>query len=158
MKPGNHVHHPQHGIGKVESIRERCFSGQAADTYAQVYFQREALTLIMQAGSVPDTVRRLISADEARELLDKLKDWNSKPKAQWKARVDAHQRAIESGDPFEFAKVVKGLSQLAAESELNHRDRKQFDHSLDLLTEELAKALNRRRDSTQKLIMKAVNA
>ena len=63
------MHHPQHGIGKVESIRERCFSGQAAETYAQVYFQREALTLIMQAGSIPETVRRLISADEARDIL-----------------------------------------------------------------------------------------
>ncbi|NNJ64461.1 MAG: hypothetical protein HKP03_05790 [Xanthomonadales bacterium] len=158
IKPGSHVHHPQHGIGKVESIRKRRFSGQAAATYAQVYFEREDLTLITLAEAVPQNIRNLISSDEARELLDKLKNWRTKPKAQWKARVDAHQRAIESGDPFEYAKVVKGLSLLAAESELNHRDQNQFNHSLELLNDELARALKRRPAKTRELIMQAVNA
>lgn len=111
----------------------------------------------MLAERIPQTIRNLISSDEALELLDRLKNWSSIPKAQWKARVDDHQRAIESGDPFECAKVIKGLSLLATESELNHRDRDQLNQSLDLLTDELSCALKRRPAKTRQLIMQAVD-
>ena len=61
---------------------------------------------------LPNTVRTLISADEAKKLLKHIETWNGTAKSQWKARADAHQAAIDGGDPFKYAKVFKELDQM----------------------------------------------
>ena len=157
IKQGTHIHHPQHGVGKVESIRKRSFYGQAAATYAQLYFEREELTLTLLAKDVSDTIRTVITADEAENLLDSIKDWNGAPKKQWKARADAHQAAIESGDPLECAKVLKGLNRLQSEGPLRQQDRAHLKQSMELLTDELARALKKRRPQARKLLIEAID-
>ncbi|MEJ2402575.1 MAG: CarD family transcriptional regulator [Xanthomonadales bacterium] len=158
IKQGTHIHHPQHGVGKVESIRKRSFYGQAAATYAQLYFEREELTLTVLAKDASDTIRTVISADEAQDLLDQIKHWNGSPKKQWKARADAHRIAIESGDPLEYGKVVKGLSRMQEDSPLRQQDRAHLKQSMELLTEELARALKKRPRQAEKLILEAIDA
>ena len=54
----------------------------------------------MLAKDASDTIRTVISADEAQDLLNQIKNWSGSPKKQWKARADAHRIAIESGDPL----------------------------------------------------------
>lgn len=142
----------------VESIRERSFSGQAAATYAELYFEREELTLTLLAKDVSNTIRTLISADEARKLLERIAHWNGAPKKQWKARADAHQAALESGDPLECAKVVKGLTHLQAESPLRQQDRAHLKQAMELLTEEIARALKKRPRQARSLIVEAIGA
>lgn len=122
-----------------------------------MYFEREELTLIMLADDVAANFRKLISADEAKKVLDRIKRWSGKPKAQWKARADAHQSALESGDPFECAKVLKGLNELESNGSLRQRDRMHLKQSLELLTEEMARALGQRPSRTQKIISDAVS-
>ena len=159
IKQGTHIHHPQHGVGKVESIRERSFCGQASATYAQLYFEREELTLTVLAKDASETVRTLITAEEAKSLLDRIKGWKGSPKKQWKARADAHRIAIESGDPLEYAKVVKGLSRMQSkDGPLRQQDRAHLKQSMELLTEELARALKKRPRQAERLILDAVGA
>lgn len=158
IKQGTHIHHPQHGVGRVESIRKRSFYGAAAATYAQLYFEREDLTLTVLEKDVSDTIRTVISADEAKSLLDQIKRWNGSPKKQWKARADAHRIAIDSGDPLEYGKVVKGLSQMQEDSPLRQQDRAHLKQSMELLTEELARALKKRPRQAEKLIIEAIEA
>jgi RNA polymerase-interacting CarD/CdnL/TRCF family regulator len=112
----------------------------------------------MPAKDVTDPIRRVISADEAKELLDHIKGWESKPKTQWKARANAHQAALETGDPLECAKVLKDLNQLESEGNLRQHDRVHLKQSLDLLIEEISQALGKRRGQTRKLIFEAVGA
>lgn len=139
----------------MQSVRERSFSGQPPATYAQLYFEREDLTLIVLADGISDTIRQLISAEEAQKVLDRLKGWSGQPKKQWKARADAHQSAIESGDPFECGKVFKGLNALESKGNLRQRDRTHLKQSLELLTEEMARALETRPSRARKLIVEA---
>ena len=141
----------------MQSIRKRSFSGQAPATYAQLYFEREELTLIMLADDVSDNFRKLISAEEAKKVLDSISRWSGKPKAQWKARADAHQGALESGDPFECGKVFKGLNELESQGNLRQQDRMHLKQSLELLTEELASALGTRPSRARKLIFDAAD-
>lgn len=109
----------------------------------------------MLADDVAENFRKLISAEEAEKILDRLKRWSGKPKAQWKARADAHQSALESGDPFECAKVFKGLNELEAKGSLRQQDRMHLKQSLELLTEEMARALKTRPSRASKLIFEA---
>jgi len=103
-----------------------------------------------------DTIRLLITPEEAQDLLNKISDWNGKAKPQWKARADTHQAAIDGDDPFEYAKVLKGLNNLEDDEPLRPRDKGHLAQSLDLLTEELSLALNKRPAQTRKLINAAV--
>ena len=72
IRKGECVHHPQYGIGKVQSIRKLSFSGHEKATYAQIYFSRNDLTFTLLKDELPNMVRSLISATEARELLQQI--------------------------------------------------------------------------------------
>ena len=111
----------------------------------------------MLQDDLESTIRPLISAKEARELLNQLKEWDGEANQQWKARADNHQAAIDGGDPFEYAKVYKGLSKLDAENSLRARDRAHLNRSLDFLTEELAHSLGKSTDQARELISKTLN-
>ena len=107
---------------------------------------------------LPDIIRNVISSKDAFKLLDQIKDWQGKPKAEWKARAEAHQQVIDAGDPFECAKVVKGLNQMEVDGTLRPRDRAQLNQSMDLLTEELARALQKPTAHAGKLIAEAISS
>lgn len=156
MQKGDHVLHPQHGIGKIESISKLSISGHAPASYAQLYFERDDLTMTLLEENLPGSVRSVVSPGVAKDILDQLNSWNGKTTSQWKARANAHQAAIESGDPFEYAKVLKGLAQLGIEGPLRTSDRVHFNRSLHLLTEELACALKKSPRQVSKLIDQAV--
>ena len=153
---GDHVHHPQHGIGEVQSIGERSFYGGAKASYVQLYFARDDLTLTLLEEHLFESTRKLITSKEARELLDRMKDWEGKPSSQWKARANAHQSAIDSGDPFKYFKVYKGLVQLEEEDTLRLCDKAHLSKSQDMLIEEIAHTLEKTPKQAHQLIHQAV--
>jgi RNA polymerase-interacting CarD/CdnL/TRCF family regulator len=157
IRKGERVHHPQHGVGEIQSVRERSFYGSEAATYAELYFEREDLTLTLLKDDVRDSVRKLISSTKARQLLKELKDWDGKPSKQWKARANTHQAAIESGDPFAYAKVFKELCQLDANESLRAGDRAHLKQTEELLVEELANSLGKSRRQAQSMLDKAID-
>jgi RNA polymerase-interacting CarD/CdnL/TRCF family regulator len=138
---GDTVHHPHHGIGQVQSIRKRSFSGEEETTFAQVYFKRNGLTLMMRKQDLATTVRNPINASEAKQLLDHLEKWEGSMSSQWKVRANANQVAMDRGEPFDYANVYKGLSRLEEEGTLRASDRAHLNQALNFLVEELANAL-----------------
>jgi len=98
---------------------------------------------MLREQDLAETVRKPISASEARRLLDHLESWNGKVSSEWKARANANQVAMERGDPFSYAEVYKGLSKLEEAGTLRATDREHLNRSLDLLVEELANALGK---------------
>ena len=155
---GDHVHHPQHGIGEVLSIGERSFYGGARASYVELYFERDDLTLTLLEEYLFETTRELITSKQARELLLQMKDWQGKPSSKWKARANAHQSAIDSGDPFKYFKVYKGLVQLEEEDSLRLCDKDHLNKSQGMLVEEIAHTLDKTPGQAQKLIHQAVGA
>lgn len=152
---GSAVHHPHHGIGKVQRVGKRRFAGSNGADYAQVYFKRDDLTLIMPLQDVASAVRRPLDASQAGALLDYIEHWKGKCSRQWKARAAAHQEAMQRNDPFEYAEVCKGLSQLESEGTLRHTDRTHLNRSIEFLADELAYALDKTPDYARMLIVKA---
>jgi RNA polymerase-interacting CarD/CdnL/TRCF family regulator len=157
LSRGNAVHHPHHGIGKVQSVRERNFEGANGAKFAQLYFQREGLTLILPMQDAADTVRNPITAKQARQIIKHVETWNGRASKQWKARAAAHQEAMDRGDPFEYAEVFKGLSKLEAEGTLRHTDRSHLNRAMDFLADELSYALGKTPDQVRDLITEAAN-
>jgi len=149
ISQGDSIHHPHHGIGQVQSIRKRSFSGEEETTFAQVYFKRGGLTLMMREQDLANIVRNPISASEAVKLLDHLEKWDGDVSSQWKVRANANQIAMERGDPFAYAEVYKGLSRLEAEGTLRASDRAHLNQALEFLVEELANALGKTPEQTR---------
>jgi RNA polymerase-interacting CarD/CdnL/TRCF family regulator len=155
IKLGDCLHHHQHGIGKVTSIRKRSFGGADAATFVELFFNRDKLTVTLRQDDLSDSVRNLITAKEANQLLDEMQQWEGKVSKQWKTRANAHQAAIDRGNPFEYAKVFKGLSLLEANDNLRAQDRAHLNQSLDLLTEELAFSLKKTPEQARRLLARA---
>ena len=109
--------------------------------FAQVYFERDGLTLLMRKQDLADTVRNPINASEAKQLLDHLEKWDGKVSNQWKVRANVNQVAMERGDPVDYVDVYKGLSRLEEEGTLRASDRAHLNQALAFLVEELANAL-----------------
>jgi len=155
---GAAVHHPHHGIGRIQRVGKRRFAGEDGPDFAQLYFARDDLTLIMPVQDVVSAVRRPLDASQAGQLLDYIEQWDGKCSRQWKARANAHQQAIERNDPFEYAEVCKGLIRLESEGNLRHTDRTHLNRSMDFLADELAHALDKTPAYARMLIVKATGS
>lgn len=143
-------------MGEITSIRNRSFSGHSAASYVQLYFKHNELTLTVLEKRLSDVVRGLVSQQEALELLDQMNTTNGKPEAQWKVRADVNQAAIDSGNPFEYVKVLKGLARLESEGALCLRDREHLNRSLHLLTAELACVLKKSQKHMRRLLTQEI--
>ena len=146
----------RHGVGQILSIEDRSFGGQPEASYAELYFTSQDLTLILLAGSLSEEVRELVPAEKGNELIACLESWDGKPSKAWKARANAHQAALDGGDPFDNVKVFKELSGMSAEGALRMSDRQNYNKSLDLLIEELMYSLGKTENRVRKLIMNAL--
>lgn len=140
---GDRIHHPHHGIGKVESIRERSFSGEDGARFAKIFFKRDSLTLMLRENQLGDMIRKPMGLKEAKKLLAHLKSWKGKVSNQWKPRATAHQLKMEAGEPLRYAEVFKNLRARQEEGTLSAADRKHLKQSGELLAEELANALDK---------------
>jgi RNA polymerase-interacting CarD/CdnL/TRCF family regulator len=155
IKLGDCLHHHQHGIGKVTSIRKRSFGGPETATFVELHFERDNLMVTLRKDDLEESVRNLITAKEAKSLLQEMQTWEGKVSKQWKTRANAHQAAIDRGDPFEYAKVFKGLIRLEARDTLRAQDRAHLNQSADLLTEEIAFSLKKTPEQARRMLNRA---
>jgi len=138
---GDSIHHPQHGIGKVHSIRKRSFSGSQGSRFAKLFFPRDDMIMMVRESDLSDTIRKPIEKSEARGVLEHIGNWSESVSSSWKVRANAQQRKLDDGNPFALAEVYKTLSLLKEADSLSAADRKQLSHSEQCLSEELAIAL-----------------
>jgi len=141
ISQGDCIHHPHHGIGEVQSIRPRSFSGEKDTRFAEIFFKRERITLMLRENSLDGIIRAPIGALRAKKILDHMRDWKANVSDQWKARSNTHQAMLDDGDPIACAEVYKGLRVLEQDGALSTFDRKHLKRCNEYLSEELANAL-----------------
>jgi RNA polymerase-interacting CarD/CdnL/TRCF family regulator len=140
---GDRIHHPHHGIGKVESIRTRSFSGENGTRFAKIFFKRDSITLMLRENQLDDMIRKPMGLKEAKKLMAHLKSWKGQVSNQWKPRATAHQLKMEEGEPMRYAEVYKNLRTRQEEGTLSAADRKHLRQCSEVLAEELANAFGK---------------
>ena len=95
---------------------------------------------------------------QAKEVLDLIRSWDGKPSSAWKIRSDTHQKAIDSGDPFEYAKAFRELHEMDCKDELRPQDNAHLNQTRQLLAEELARSLKKADQQVEQLISQALGA
>lgn len=142
---GDIIHHPQHGIGTVQSIRKRSFSGPNESRFAKLFFPQNEMTMMVREQDLGESVRKPIAKKTAQEVLAHIDRFEETVSEQWKTRANKLQAKLDDGDPFSLAEVYKTLSLRQKAENLSAADRRQLSQSEERLAEELAMAFGNSR-------------
>lgn len=155
---GDKIVHLNHGLGTIQSIETREFNGRKQSFYIIIINDNgtdKKIFVPINASQIK--LRTLITKDQAYSILQKLKTYEGESYNQtWNTRYRRQMQKINSGDFEQIGEVFKELLNLYNQKELSFGERKMFEHSLNLLTNELCTILNQPDTWVQNLLFKTL--
>lgn len=139
---GDHIVHPMHGAGVIESIVQRKIDGSLRDYYALKLPVGGMLVMIPVDTCERIGVRGVMSADEARKIVECFSTLSIDMTSNWNQRYRENLQKIKSGDLMQVASVIKGLMQRDRERGLSTGERRMLHTAKQILISELILALD----------------
>ena len=139
FKVGDKSVHPHHGVGEVTAIEAKEIAGQKKTFYTLKIVGSG--TKVMVATDAADRLglRKVVSRAEAKKVLDVLRERTISVTSQpWNRRYREYTGMLNSGSPYEVAKVLRDLSMIKTDKELSFGERGLLDKARALLVTELA--------------------
>ncbi|MEN6615153.1 MAG: CarD family transcriptional regulator [Syntrophorhabdus sp.] len=134
--------YPGHGVGRIESIEEKEFSGTKQSFYIIRILDTDMTIMIPIDGAKNAGLRNVIDPDDVFRVYDILKDKNViHDNSPWNRRYKEYMERIKSGSIFEVATVLKELYNLRYWKELSFGEKKMFEMARNLITKELSMSL-----------------
>lgn len=162
LKVGDKAVHPRHGVGEVMAVQILDINNTKVEVYVL-----QILTTGQTSGSPPPVVkvpvgatssvglRPIMSVREADSVLDTMRAKevavNEHP---WSRRFRAYTEMINSGSPYEVAKVMRDMYRLKFDKDLSFGERRLLDQAKSLLMKELALAKGMSEDELQAEVSK----
>ena len=120
--------YPGHGVGKIESIEEKEFSGTKQSFYIIRILDTDMTIMIPIDGAKNAGLRCVISSCDVTKVYEILKDKNiAYDNSPWNRRYKEYMERIKSGSIFEVATVLKELYNLRHWKELSFGEKKMFE-------------------------------
>lgn len=142
FKVGDRAVYPAQGVGVVESIEAREFSGQKHNFYILRIIDND-MTIMIPVGNASQVgMRSLISKDKVDSIYSVLgrKQTEVMAIASWSRRQREYNDKIKTGDPKEVAEVLRELYLIKEGKELSYGEKKVLELARRLLILELALA------------------
>ncbi len=144
-----HYVHPLHGICRVVGTQERTIDGTQR-TYVELRVDaspsgRAALSMLLPEDELLQHVRKTSEPAEARAALTALSDDEPSMVANassWRSRVAKTDKAAESGDLVEMARVYRDMEYRDRERGISSTERRSADRVHDLIVGELVGAMD----------------
>jgi CarD family transcriptional regulator len=134
--------YPGHGVGRIESIEEKEFSGTKQSFYIIRILDTDMTIMIPIDGAKNAGLRCVIDACEVCKVYDILRDKNIvHDNSPWNRRYKEYMERIKSGSIYEVATVLKELYNLRYWKELSFGEKKMFEMARNLITKELSMSL-----------------
>ena len=153
-KIGDKVVHLSHGVGVISNIEEREFKpGEVKKFYILTIQDNGAPKKVFVPFESIERLRSVIPSNEVGKVYDALETKYPIDHQTWNRRYRHYMELIHTGDVLKIAEVVVSLNSLMKEKDLSFGERKLFDQSLRLLTEELSLAENLNKDQIQTKLM-----
>jgi len=134
--------YPGHGVGRIESIEEKEFSGTKQSFYIIRILDTDMTIMIPIDGAKNAGLRTVIDVSEVCRVYDILRDKNIvHDKSPWNRRYKEYMERIKSGSIYEVATVLKELYNLRYWKELSFGEKKMFEMARNLITKELSMSL-----------------
>ncbi len=131
-----------HGVGRIESIEEKEFSGTKQSFYIIRILDTDMTIMIPIDGAKNAGLRCVIDSCEVTKIYDILKDKNVvHDNSPWNRRYKEYMERIKSGSIYEVATVLKELYNLRYWKELSFGEKKMFEIARGLITKELSISL-----------------
>lgn len=136
FKIGQKVSYPNHGVCRIEAIRER--EAGAAKFYALRVLASNSEIYVPTANAESVGIRPIINDEESRGLMRFLAKDFEEPDKDWKVRTREFGEKLQTGNAFEVAEVLKKLVFLTHFKKLSFREQRMFERAKFLVVSELA--------------------
>lgn len=152
FKVGDMAVYPAHGVGVIERIENREFSGCQEDFYVMRILETKMIIMIPSSNAANVGLRQIIDQDEVSKIFSILKkrDISVNGNQTWNRRYRDYMDKIKSGSVFEVAEVYRNLSTIQKDKELSFGERKMLDTARSLLVKEISLAKNMKEEDVER--------
>lgn len=139
FKQGTTVVHKTHGVGVIDKIEERDFSGKMSKFYiVTIQDQGCPKKVFVPVECAKDRIRPVLTSfDPVFSALHEHRKAGIDHQT-WNRRYREYMERIQTGEAIEVATVLGSLHALKNAKDLSFGERKLFDHAKDLLCKELS--------------------
>ncbi len=140
------VVYPSQGVGRVERIESQVIGGTKADFYI-VRILSNNVTLMVPVKNAPNVgLRPVCSLRTGQAIFESLRDrsdFTGYTGQNWNRRYREYSEKLKSGDLADVAYVLKELFLIGKDKELSFGERRLLEQAMNLVSMELAYAVNR---------------
>ncbi|HEX8368621.1 MAG TPA: CarD family transcriptional regulator [Pyrinomonadaceae bacterium] len=138
IRVGQKVAYPNHGVCKVEAIKNKQDGAQTEEFYSLRVLSNNSSILVPKHKAESIGIRPVIKPMECEVLIKFLaKDFDN-PAGDWKARSREFAAKFQTGDIFAVADVLKKLTFLTQTKALSFREQRMIEKAKFLVVSELA--------------------
>ena len=134
---GDKVVHPMYGAGVVESIVQKTVDSVVRDYYILQLPNRSMVVMVPTENCEEIGVRPVVSEEQADRVLAAIPDIQVEMTANWNHRYRENMERMKSGDLFEVARVIKGLTIRDQNRGLSTGERKMLRTAKQILISEV---------------------
>jgi len=158
FKKGQQVVYPLQGVGRIEDIEERPFRGKVVPYYV-MYFDVSDMTIRIPVKTAKEQgIRAIVSQSDSEKALEIITSHYEPVPTDWKLRYQMNLDLLRRGDVTDIATVVTKLYHRSKVKELPILERKLYDSALNLLVDEVAYSMGKRKDEVERLIFTKLEA
>lgn len=149
---GDRVAHPMHGAGTISEITQRRMAGQERSYYVLSLLCGGLQLLIPCESEEKVGLRPLATLPELENLLRVLPQLESDEQPNWNQRYRENMLRIKSGDLYEVARVIRGLSRREQRQQLSTGERRILFSARQILASEIALVKNISLEAAENLL------
>ena len=138
---GDKVVHPQHGAAIIVKKVKQTVGDQRQD-YFQLEIATDQLTVFVPVASIEDTIRPVISKNQARKVFALFKETPQEAGSNWSRWYKVLNEKMTSGDIYQVAEVVRDLTYAQQTKGISPALKRMLSKARLTLTSELRFALN----------------
>ena len=152
FKIGDLAVYPAHGVGIIERIENRKFSGCQENFYVMRILENNMIIMIPSSNAANVGLREIINRKEVSKVFSILKETDMcvDDNQTWNRRYRDYMEKIKSGSVFEVAEVYRDLTTIQQDKELSFGERKMLDTARSLLVKEISLAKNMKEEDVEK--------
>lgn len=146
------VVYPAQGVGKVERIENQEIGGTSAEFYIVRILSNNVTLMVPVRNARNVGLRPVCDSEAGKRILTALEDrsdFTGYSGQNWNRRYREYSEKLKSGDLADVAYVLKELLLIGKDKELSFGERRLLEQAMNLITLELAHALDRPQSSVK---------
>ncbi len=141
FKIGDKAVYPAHGVVEVVGVDTKEINKTICAFYVLRVLENEMQIMVPKQKADQVGLRCVVSAQEANEVFDVLRDQDVHiDKQTWNRRYRGFMEKIKTGSLFDVAEVYRDLFRLKSTKNLSFGERRMLDTARTLMVKELAVA------------------